>query len=68
MDKILIMSTAVIGSVLFGQPLMAAVFASVMVTGLLTAHLANESVRRVMKCPAMAFKPAVDRLKPRRSA
>jgi len=61
MNKIVIMSTAIIAAVLSGQPLMAAVFGSIMVTGLLTGHLVSDSVRRLIECPAAAFKPDVDR-------
>jgi hypothetical protein len=61
MNKIVIMSTAIIGAILSGQPLMAAVLGSIMVTGLLTGHLVSDSVRRLIECPASAFKPAVER-------
>ena len=61
MNKIVIMSTAIIAAVVCGQPLMAAVFGSIMVTGLLTGRLVSDSVRRLIECPVSAFKPDVDR-------
>jgi hypothetical protein len=61
MNKTVIMSTAIVAAVLCGQPLMAAVFGSIMVTGLLTGHLVSDSVRRLIECPTEAFKPAVSR-------
>ena len=61
MNKIVIMSTAIIAAVLSGQPLMAVVFGSIMVTGLLTVHLVSDSIRRLIECPASAFKHDVDR-------
>jgi hypothetical protein len=66
MNKIAIMSMAIIAAVLSGQPLMAAVFGSIMVTGLLTGHMVSDSVRRLIECPASAFKPDVDRSRSRR--
>jgi len=61
MNKTVIMSTAIVAAVLSGQPLMAAVFGSVMVTGLLTGHMVSDSVRRLIECPASAFKRDVAR-------
>ena len=61
MNKIAIMSMAIIAAVLSGQPLMAAVFGSIMVTGLLTGRLVSDSVRRLIECPASAFKRDVAR-------
>jgi hypothetical protein len=61
MNKTVIMSTATVAAVLCGQPLMAAVFGSIMVTGLLTGHMVSDSVRRLIECPASALKPDVAR-------
>ena len=66
MNKIVIMSTAIIAAFFSGQPLMAAVFGSIMVTGLLAGHMVSDSVRRLIECPASAFKPAVVRSRYRR--
>lgn len=55
MSKIVIMTTATIVAVLSGQPLMAAVFGSIMVTGLLVGCFLSESARRVIECPVSAF-------------
>ena len=66
MNKTVIMSTAIVAAVLSGQPLMAAVFGSIMVTGLLAGQRVNDSVRRLIECPASAFKPDVVRSRHRR--
>jgi hypothetical protein len=66
MNKTLIMSTAIIAALLSGQPLMAVVFGSIMVTGLLAGHLVSDSVRRLIECPASALKPDVVRSRYRR--
>jgi hypothetical protein len=63
MKKTIIMSVAVIGSILSGDALMAAVFAFVMVTGLLAGGLMNESARRFVECPVSALMPALKRLR-----
>lgn len=62
MNKIVIMSVAMIGALLNGQPMMAVVLGSIMVTGLLAGQRMNESVRRLVECPVSAFKPAVEKL------
>lgn len=62
MNKIVIMSAAMIAAVLSGQPLMAVVFGSIMVTGLLAGQRMNESIRKFVECPASAFKPAIEKL------
>ena len=61
MNKTVIMSTAIVAAVLSGQPLMAAVFGSVMVTGLLAGHMVSDSVRSLIQCPASALKPYLAR-------
>ena len=66
MNKIVIMSIATVAAVLSGQPLMAAVFGSIMVTGLLAGHMVSDSVRSLIECPASVFKPAVVRSRYRR--
>jgi hypothetical protein len=66
MNKIAIMSTAIVAAVFSGQPLMAAVLGSIMLTGLLTGHMVSDSVRRLIECPASAFKPVVVRSRYRR--
>ncbi len=63
MKKIIIMSLAVTTSLLFGETLMAAVFGFVMVSGLMAGCFMNESARRVIECPALAFKPAAKKLR-----
>jgi len=55
MSKIVIMTTAMIAAFLSGQPLMAAVFGSIMVTGLLVGCFLGESARRLIECPVSAF-------------
>jgi len=66
MKKTVIMSTAILAAVLSGQPLMAAVFGSIMVTGLLAGHLVSDSVRSLIECPASALKPDLARSRYRR--
>ena len=68
MKKILIMSAAVMTSLLFGETLMAAVFGFVMLSGLMAGCFMNESARRVVECPALAFRPAVEKARTRPSA
>ncbi len=63
MKKIIIMSVAVIGSLLAGEPLLAVVFGFVMVSGLMAGCFMSESVRRVVECPALAFRPAAKELR-----
>ncbi len=58
MKKIIIMSVAVVSSLLAGETLLAVVFGFVMVSGLMAGCFMSESVRRVVECPALAFKPA----------
>ncbi len=62
MSKIVIMSAAIIAAVLSGEPLMAVVLGSILVTGLLVGQRMNESVRRLIECPVSALKPAVEKL------
>ena len=62
MSKIVIMSGAMIAAVLIGQPMMAVVLGSILVTGLLAGQRMNESVRRLIECPVSALKPAVEKL------
>ena len=61
MKKIIIMSLAVMTSLLFGETMMAAVFGFVMLSGLMAGCFMNESARRVAACPALVFRPAVKR-------
>jgi hypothetical protein len=68
MKKIIIMSMAVITSLLFGDTLMAAVLGFVMLSGLMAGCFMNESARQVVACPALAFRPAAKRVRSRPSA
>jgi hypothetical protein len=63
MKKIIIMSAAVMTSLLFGETLMAAVFGFVMLTGLMAGCFMNESARRVVECPALVFRPAAEKVR-----
>jgi hypothetical protein len=63
MKKISIMSAAVITSLLFGEVMMAMVFAFVMISGLTVGAFMSESARQVVECPALAFKPSAKRLR-----
>jgi hypothetical protein len=61
MKKIIIMSLAVTTSLLFGETMMAMVFAFVMISGLMAGCFMNESARQFVECPALAFRPAAKR-------
>jgi hypothetical protein len=63
MKKILIMSLAVVTSLLFGETMMAAVFGFIMLSGLMAGCFLNDSARQVVECPALAFRPAAKRLR-----
>ncbi len=63
MKKTLIMSAAVLTSLLFGEATMAAVFGFVMVSGLMAGSLMNETARRAVECPALAFKPLAEKIR-----
>jgi len=56
MKKIIIMSMAVIGSLVCGEALMAMVFAFVMVSGLMAGCLMNESTRQWVECPSRVLR------------
>ena len=58
MKKIIIMSVAVMTSLLLGEIMMAAVFGFVMLSGLMAGCFMNESARQVVACPALVFRPA----------
>ena len=63
MKKIIIMSVAVMTSLLFGETMMAAVFGFVMLSGLMAGCFMNESTRRVVECPALVFRPAAKKVR-----
>ena len=50
MKKNIIMSVAVMTSLLFGETMMAAVFGFVMLSGLMAGCFMNESARQVIEC------------------
>ena len=62
MKKVLIMSLAVVASLLIGETMMAAVFGFVMITGYLTGCYLSEPARRVVECPVLAFRPGARKL------
>jgi hypothetical protein len=62
MKKTIIMSSAVVMSLLVGEAMMALVFASVMISGLMAGSFMNESTRQVVECPALAFKISARKL------
>lgn len=62
MKKIIIMSVAVIGSLLVGEPLMAAVLGLIMVSGLMAGCFMSESACQMVECPALALRPVVKKL------
>jgi len=59
MKKTIIMSVAVMATLLFGEILMSVVLGCVMLTGLFAGHFMSESARRVVECPVSALKPAL---------
>lgn len=63
MKKTIIMSAAIITSLLWGEALMATVFAFVMLSGLVAGSFMNESARQVVECPAIVFRPAAKKLR-----
>lgn len=63
MKKIIIMSVAVMTSLLIGETLMAAVFGFVMLSGLMAGCFLNESARQVVECPALVFRPAAKKVR-----
>ena len=63
MKKIIIMSVAVMTSLLFGETMMAAVFGFVMLSGLMAGCFMNESARQVVECPSLVFRPAARKLR-----
>lgn len=62
MRKIIIMSVAVISSLVCGEALMAMVFGFVMVTGLMAGCFMGEAARQIAECPASAFRPLARKL------
>jgi len=62
MKKIILMSVAVMASLMIGEILMSAVLGFVMLTGLLAGCFMSESARRLVECPVSALKPALKRL------
>jgi hypothetical protein len=63
MKKIIIMSVAVMISLLFGETMMAAVFGFVMLSGLMAGCFMNESARQLVECPALVFRPAAQKVR-----
>jgi hypothetical protein len=63
MKKIIIMSAAVVTSLLLGETLMAAVFGFVMLSGLMAGCFMSEWARRVVECPVLVFKPAAQKVR-----
>ena len=55
MKKIIIMSVAVLTTLLNGEAMIAAVLGSIMVTGLLADNLLSDAARRFMECPVSAL-------------
>ena len=68
MKKNIIMSVAVMTSLLFGETMMAAVFGFVMLSGLMAGCFMTESARQVVECPALVFRPAVRKVRTGSSA
>lgn len=56
MKKTIIMSVAVLGSLVCGEALLAMVLAFVMISGLLAGSFVNESTRQLIECPARVLK------------
>ena len=63
MKKIIIMSLAVMTSLLFGETMMAAVFGFVMLSGLMAGCFMSESARQVVACPALVFRPTARKVR-----
>ena len=63
MKKTIIMSVAVMTSLLFGETMMAAVFGFVMLSGLMAGCFMNESARQLVECPALVFRPTARKLR-----
>ena len=63
MKKNIILSVAVMTSLLFGESMMAAVFGFVMLSGLMAGCFMNESARQVVECPALVFRPAAKKVR-----
>jgi hypothetical protein len=68
MKKNIIMSVAVMTSLLFGETMMAAVFGFVMLSGLMAGCFMNESARQVVECPALVFRSAAKKVRTSPSA
>ena len=63
MKKIIIMSVAVMTSLLFGETMMAAVFGFVMLSGLMAGCFMNQSARQLVECPALVFRSTARKLR-----
>ena len=63
MKKNIIMSVAVMTSLLFGETMMAAVFGFVMLSGSMAGCFMNESARQLVECPALVFRPAAKKVR-----
>ena len=62
MKKIIIMSVAVMTSLLFGDSMLAAVYGVVMLSGLMAGCFMNESARRVLERPALVPRQAAKKV------